>query len=149
MLRILPPVENNLNKRLVKSPKVYLRDSGILHALLDVGTRNELLGHPIVGASWEGLVIEQLMSHFSDGEAGFYRTAGGAELDLVLFSGNRKIAVECKASTVPRLERGFYQAMDDLNIDEAWVIAPVDQSYPLKENIKVISLGEVLALPGK
>ncbi|MCK9421307.1 MAG: ATP-binding protein [Bacteroidales bacterium] len=144
MVRILLPVDTNMNKRLIKAPKIYLRDNGILHALLNIHTKNELLGHPIMGASWEGLVIEQMISLFGEEDSGFYRTAGGAELDLVVRRGNRKIAIECKASLAPRLERGFYQAMDDLQIDEAWVISPVDNSYPLKNNVRVMPLGEAM-----
>jgi uncharacterized protein len=145
MVRILLPMDTNLNKRLIKAPKVYLRDSGILHTLLNIHTKNELLGHPVAGASWEGIVIEQMLSLFGEEDCGFYRTAGGAELDLVVRKGDRKIAIECKASLAPRLERGFYQAMEDLQIDEAWVISPVDSSYPLKNNVWVKSLREAIS----
>lgn len=138
-------MDTNLNKRLIKAPKVYLRDSGILHTLLNIHTKNELLGHPIVGASWEGMVIEQMISLFGEEDSGFYRTAGGAELDLVVRTGNRKIAIECKASLAPRLERGFYQAMEDLQINEAWVISPVEKAYPLKKNVWVMPLREAIS----
>ena len=102
MVRVLQPLEANLNKRLVRSPKIYLRDTGILHTLLSIKSKEDLLGHYILGASWESLVIENLLNCVPDQPAGFYRTAGGAELDLVLQSGKRKIAVECKASAVPK-----------------------------------------------
>ena len=144
MVRILLPMDTNLNKRLIKAPKVYLRDSGMLHTLLNIHTKNELLGHPIAGASWEGMVIEQMISLFGEEDSGFYRTAGGAELDLVVRKGNRKIAIECKASLAPRLERGFYQAMEDLQINEAWVISPVEKAYPLKKNVWVMPLREAM-----
>jgi len=144
MVRILQPLEANLNKRLVKSPKIYLRDTGILHTLLSIKSKEDLLGHYILGASWESLVIENLLNCIPDQIAGFYRTAGGAELDLVLHSGKRRIAVECKASAVPKPERGFYQALEDLDISEAWVIAPVNMRYPLKENVFVMSLAEAV-----
>jgi uncharacterized protein len=144
MVRVLQPFEANLNKRLVKSPKIYLRDTGILHTLLSIKNKEDLLGHYILGASWESLVIENLLNSIPDQTAGFYRTAGGAELDLVIQSGKRKIAVECKASTVPKPERGFYQALEDLDISEAWIIAPVNMRYPLKENVFVMPLVEAV-----
>jgi predicted AAA+ superfamily ATPase len=144
MVRILQPVETNLNKRLIKSPKIYLRDTGILHTLLSVRSKEDLLGHYILGASWESLVIENILNRVRDLTAGFYRTAGGAEIDLVLQTGERKIAIECKASAVPKPERGFYQALEDLDIREAWIIAPVSMRYPLKENVLVMPLEEAV-----
>jgi len=144
MIRVLPPLEANLNKRLVKSPKLYLRDTGILHTLLSIRNKEDLLGHYILGASWESLVIENILNCLPDQTSGFYRTAGGAELDLVLQFGKRKIAVECKASLAPKPERGFYQAIEDLNIDEAWIVAPVKMRYPLKENVFVLPLQEAV-----
>jgi len=144
MVRVLQPLEANLNKRLVKSPKIYLRDTGILHTLLSIKNKEDLLGHYILGASWESLVIENLLNCVPDQPAGFYRTAGGAELDLVLQSGKRRIAIECKASAVPKPERGFYQALEDLDVSEAWIVAPVNMRYPLKENVFVMSLAEAV-----
>jgi hypothetical protein len=144
MIRVLPPLEANLNKRLVKSPKLYLRDTGILHTLLSIRNKEDLLGHYILGASWESLVIENILNCLPDQTSGFFRTAGGAELDLVLQFGKRKIAVECKASLAPKPERGFYQAIEDLNIDEAWIVAPVKMRYPLKENVFVLPLQEAV-----
>jgi predicted AAA+ superfamily ATPase len=144
MIRILPPIEANLNKRLVKSPKFYLRDTGILHTLLSIRSKEDLLGHYLLGASWESMVIENILNVASDQTAGFYRTVGGAELDLVFQTGNRKIAIECKASAVPKPERGFYQALEDLDISEAWIIAPVNMRYPLKENVTVMSLADAM-----
>jgi predicted AAA+ superfamily ATPase len=144
MLRILLPVESNLNKRLIKSPKLYLRDNGILHGLLNIRTKSELMGHPVMGSSWEGVVIEHLIQRFGEQDAGFYRTAGGAEVDLLVKNGTRKIAIECKSSSAPRLERGFYQAIEDLKIEEAWIIAPVESVYPLKENVWVMPLEEAI-----
>ena len=144
MIRILPPLETNLNKRLVKSPKIYLRDTGILHTLLSIKSKEDLLGHYIMGASWESLVIENILNCIPDQTAGLTEPPGGAELDLVFQSGKRKIAVECKASAVPKPERGFYQALEDLNISEAWVIAPVNMVYPLRENVFVMPLVEAV-----
>lgn len=144
MIRLLQPFETNLNKRLIRSPKIYLRDTGILHTLLSIKNKEELLGHPILGASWEGMVIENLLNALPDKPAGFYRTAGGAEIDLIIQVGKRKIAIECKASAVPQPGKGFYQGMEDLGIEEGWIIAPVDMKYPLKKNVYVIPLIEAI-----
>lgn len=137
MVRILPPFEANLNKRLVKSPKIYLRDTGILHTLLSIKSKDDLLGHYILGASWESMVIENLLACVPDQVAGFYRTARGAEIDLVIQFREKRIAIECKASAVPKPERGLYQAMADLDVDEAWIVAPVTMNYPLNEKVIV------------
>jgi len=144
MVRLLPPCELNIKKRLVKSPKVYIRDSGVLHALLEVGTHDQLLGHPGRGASWEGLVIEQVVAALPGWRPSFYRTRAGAEIDLVLDYGRRRVAVECKVSTAPKPSRGFWTALDDLGTDEAYVVAPVDESYPLAPGVVVIPPGELL-----
>jgi uncharacterized protein len=142
ILRVLPPYAINLKKRLVKSPKIFLRDTGLLHAILDIETQNDLLGHPVLGSSWEGLVIENILSIFSDWKAFFYRTATGSEIDLILERGRNRIAVECKASSAPTLNKGFWQALTDLQIQEAWVIAPVKESYPVEKNVTVAPLGD-------
>jgi len=128
VLRVLRPYEPNLKKRLVKSPKIYIRDTGLLHALLGIEDHNDLLGHPVYGASWEGFVIENILSLLPDWTVSFYRTSSGSEIDLILEKGKRRIAVECKVSTSPSLNRGFWNAMDDLNFEEAWIIAPVKDS---------------------
>jgi predicted AAA+ superfamily ATPase len=143
MLRILQPVTSNTAKRVVKTPKIYLRDTGILHALLNIRSFEELLGHPVFGASWETLVIEQLLAGY-EGDAGFYRTPAGAEIDLVIEINRKKIAIECKASTTPSVGKGLYSALYDLQIDEAYIVAPVKEKYPIKAGIWVISLKELL-----
>lgn len=137
ILRVLPPLEANLKKRLIKSPKVYIRDSGLLHALLRIEEQNDLLGHPVYGASWEGFALENILSATSNWEPFFYRTASGTEIDLVLEKNKQRIAVEFKASTSPSVTQGFWSALDDLNCREAWVIAPVEAAYPIKENVMV------------
>lgn len=137
MIRLLPPLLPNLKKRLAKSPKLLVRDSGILHALLDIKTHDELLGHPVRGASWEGWVIENILSSCPQWKASFYRTAKGVEMDLVLENGKRRIAVECKASSSPQPEAGFWSALEDLKPDEAWIIAPVQEAYPIRKNVTV------------
>ncbi|MFL6200175.1 MAG: ATP-binding protein [Thermoanaerobaculia bacterium] len=144
MVRILEPCAANLAKRLVKSPKVYLRDSGILHSLLQIDGLDDVLAHPVCGASWEGLVIENVIAALPGWQPGFYRTAAGAELDLVLERGRRRIAVECKASMAPTVSRGFWSALEDLGIDEAWVVAPVAEPYPLRKGVTVVPLRALL-----
>ena len=140
MIRLLPPQHANLRKRLVKSPKIYIRDSGILHALLEIEDREELWGHPIYGASWEGFVIENICSELGRWSPSFFKTAAGAEIDLVLTKGQRRIAVECKASSAPEVRKGFWNALKDLEIKEAWVIAPVLETYPIEKNVFVANL---------
>ncbi len=140
MLRVLPPFLPNIGKRLVKSPKIYLRDTGILHSLLRIDRFDDLLGHPALGASWETLVLENVIAALPGWDAFFYRTAAGAEIDLVLTRGDRKLAVECKASAAPRVSRGFWTGMEDLGIENAWVIAPIRDAYPIARNVTVSSL---------
>jgi len=137
MIRLLPPYFTNIKKRLVKSPKLYIRDTGILHALLMIETRNDLLGHPVYGASWESFVIEQILSSIRGWSGYFYRTSSGNEIDLILTRGNKKIAVECKASSAPELTKGFYIAREDLHPDESWIIAPVSESYCVDRKKKI------------
>jgi len=146
VLRLLEPCEANVKKRLVKSPKVYLRDSGILHALLDIKDDGGLLGHPVVGASWEGFVIEHIVAGMPGWRPSFYRTRAGAEIDLVMHRGDRRIAVEIKASMAPTVGRGMSTAMGDLGIAHGFVIAPVAESYPIRKNITVTGLNSALDL---
>jgi predicted AAA+ superfamily ATPase len=140
VIRLLKPYEANLGKRLVKSPKVYIRDSGILHALLDIDSTDNLLGHPIYGASWEGMVIENIITCFPDWQPYFYRTADGAEVDLLLIKGSKMIAVECKASTAPAVSKGFWSAIEVLKPDQTFIIAPVNEAYPFKNGVMVMPL---------
>jgi predicted AAA+ superfamily ATPase len=140
MLRLLPPLESNTRKRLVKSPRLYLRDTGILHALLDIETYDDLLGHPVFGHSWEGAVIENVLAEMPGWRGSFYRTAAGAEIDLVLEKGGRRIAIECKASVAPAPTQGFWNALEDIGAKEAWIVAPIEGSYPLKRGVTVASL---------
>jgi predicted AAA+ superfamily ATPase len=144
MLRILSPYAANLKKRLVKSPKIYIRDTGTLHSLLDIETQNDLLGHPVYGASWEGFVIKNICSMHTDWRPYFFRSSSGAEIDLILTKGRRRVAVECKASSAPQVNRSFFNALKDLEIKEAWVLAPVVGSYPLKGKIFISALDEFL-----
>lgn len=142
LVRRLEPWHANVGKRLVKSPKVYVRDSGIAHALLGLGSAEQLLGHPIVGSSWEGFVIETLIASSPDGTAAhFYRTAAGAEIDLLLTPpGEKPWAIEIKRSLTPRLEKGFYHACEDLQPQKRIVIYPGQESFPLPNGVTVMSL---------
>ena len=144
ILRILPPFHANLKKRLVKSPKIYIRDTGLLHSLLGIETHNDLLGHPVFGASWEGLVVESVISRTPGWRHSFYRTSSGVELDLVLKRGTRTVAIECKATTAPRPTRGFWQALQDLGIDEAFIVSPVSEGYPIERGVRVVPLHDMI-----
>jgi predicted AAA+ superfamily ATPase len=145
MVRTLPPLLPNLKKRLVKSPKIYVRDSGLLHTLLGLETEDDLRGHPVFGASWEGFALEQVIQAYPGWKASHYRTATGVELDLVLEKGSRRLAFEFKASSAPAVTRGFHQAIEDLRPQRTCIVAPVDSSYPIGRSILVCSPG---ALPG-
>ncbi len=149
MVRRLQPHLANVGKRLVKSPKVYLRDSGMLHALLGLATVQDLQGHPIAGASWEGFVVEQVAASLPvDAQLSFYRTAAGTELDLVIEHRSRKVGVEIKFSSAPKPTKGFWQALQDLQIDRAYVIAPVARRYPLAEGVEVLPVADLPTLLG-
>jgi uncharacterized protein len=145
MLRVLLPDNTNLKKRLVKSPKIYIRDSGILHALLNIRTHDDLLSHPVLGMSFEGFAMENILAYARNYEPSFYRTSAGAEIDLVLRKGRRILAFELKSSTVPVVSKGFWNALDDLSPQEASVVAPVKESYPIRNAVMVRPLEEILA----
>ena len=142
LVRRLPPWHANMGKRLVKSPKVYVRDSGLVHALLDIETKESLLSHMVLGASWEGFVIENLLSCAPASVQGyFYRTSGGAEVDLLLTWPNGKMwAIEIKRSLSPKVERGFHAACSDLSPARKLVIYPGAESFPLGHDIQAIPL---------
>lgn len=146
LLRRLAPLRANIGKRLVKSPKIYVRDSGLLHALLGIEGLDGLLGHPVVGASWEGFVIENLLATApSRTLASFYRTARGAEIDLVLeMGGGRGVwAIEIKRSQAAATSKGFAVALDDLQPDRAFVVHGGKDRFPRRNNIEAISLPEL------
>ena len=149
MVRRLPPHLPNIGKRLVKSPKVYLRDSGLLHAMLGLASVRDLQGHAIAGASWEGFVVEQVAARLPpDAQLSFYRTAAGAEVDLVIEHRTQKVAVEIKFSSAPKPTKGFWQALDDLKVTRAFVVAPVSRRYPLAAGVDVLPVQELAALLG-
>ncbi|MCK5545451.1 MAG: ATP-binding protein [Desulfobulbaceae bacterium] len=140
LVRRLQPFHKNLGKRLIKSPKVYVRDTGLLHALLGLKNREQLLGHPVKGNSWEILVIEHLASCLPLGwELAFWRTSGGSEIDLLMISGGKvEIAVEIKVGLTPRPGRGFYQGCKDLQPAEEWVIYPGERIIPLNKGKTIV-----------
>jgi hypothetical protein len=147
LVRRLPPWHANLGKRLVKAPKLYLRDSGLLHALLAIPDVETLLSHPVLGMSWEGFVLENLLACAPDGVDGFfYRTSGGAEIDLLLAWPDGSLwAVEIKRSLTPKVERGFHVACDDLHPTRRFLVYPGEERYPLSAGVEVISLRELAA----
>ncbi len=145
MTRELQSFHSNLKKRLVKSPKLYIRDTGILHALLNIENFDSLMSHPVFGFSWEGLVIENICAANPEFEATFYRSSQGSEIDLILQKGNHKIAIECKVGDVPIPTRGFWMALDDIQPEITYIVAPqVESKYPVKENVWVIGLHQLL-----
>jgi hypothetical protein len=145
LLRRLPSWHANVGKRLVKSPRVYVRDSGLVHALLSLGDKEAVVSHPVVGASWEGFVVEQLLATASEGVQGFfYRTSGGAEIDLLLsFPGGRLWAIEVKRSLKPRPGKGFHSACADLAPERRFVVYPGDETYPAGNDVLAIPLPEL------
>lgn len=148
LVRRLQPYYVNVGKRLVKSPKIYIRDSGLVHALLNIVDRNALLGHPVVGGSWEGFVIENLISAAPARTVpGFYRTTGGAEVDLLLeLPGGERWAIEIKRSQAAKPTKGFHQACEDLQPAQRFVVYSGQERYPLSDNLEVIGLRELAGL---
>ena len=147
VLRRLEPLHANVGKRLVKAPKVYVRDSGLLHALLGIRNADELAGHPVAGHSWEGFVIEQILASLPPlATVGFYRTSAGAELDLVVEQGSMRVGFEIKLSSAPTVSRGFWSACQDLALSRAYVVAPVLAAYPLTEQVEVVAPQQIRAV---
>ncbi len=142
LVRRLEPWHSNAAKRLVKSPRIYVRDSGLVHALLGLATLDDVLGHPVAGASWEGFVIETLLAAAPEGtRANFYRSAAGAEIDLLLTTPNGRLwAIEIKRSLAPRLERGFHQACADLAPARRILVYPGGETYPVGADVEVMPL---------
>ena len=145
LMRRLPPLHTNVGKRLVKSPKTYVRDSGLVHSLLGISSLQALAGHPVVGASWEGFAIETLLGQVAwPATASFYRTAAGAEVDLVIdFSAGERWAIEIKRSRTARMSRGFRTALADLKPSRSFVVHAGAERYPLPGNVEAIGLQEL------
>jgi hypothetical protein len=142
MVRQLPPWFENLGKRQVKAPKVYVRDSGLLHTLLGITSRHGLEHHPKVGASWEGYAVEEILKALRPDEAYYWATHNGAELDLLLFKDGRRIGVECKRADAPTLTPSMRIALGDLKLDELRVVYPGTRRYALAKGIEVVPLAE-------
>ncbi len=149
LVRRLPSFHGNLKKRLVKSPKIYVRDSGLVHALLGLADYSALAGHPVVGPSWEGFVVENLLgSTPPQTKSSFYRTAAGAEIDLVLeIPGQDGLwAIEIKHSLAPRAQKGFHHARMDLKPTHSFIVYAGEDRYPLTEDVEVIGIREMAAM---
>ena len=146
VVRVLRPWHENLKKRQVKAPKVYVRDSGLLHALLGVTTRHDLLGHPKVGASWEGLAVNHVAAAFGTRETYFWATHAGAELDLLVPVRGRRYGFECKFQDAPGMTRSMRTALGDLSLDHLWVIYPGDAEYRIDTNVTAVPLSGVMPL---
>jgi uncharacterized protein len=142
MVRQLPPWFENLGKRQVRAPKVYVRDSGLLHALLGITNQRDLEFHPKVGASWEGYAVEEVLKSFRPDEAYYWATHNGAELDLLLFKDGRRIGVECKRADAPVLTPSMKIALKDLKLDQLYVLYPGDRTYSLAKEVKVMPLAK-------
>ncbi len=151
LVRRLQPYLTNVGKRLVKSPKVYIRDTGLLHALLNITDRDSLLGHPVVGASWEGFVTENLIDAAPPLTVpGFYRTSGGAEIDLILeLPGGPRWAIEIKRSHAAKPTRGFYEACEDLKPAKRFVVHGGTERFPISDDIEAIGVGELAGMLSK
>lgn len=148
LVRRLPAFHENVGKRLVKAPKIYIRDSGLVHSLLGLGDQESLLSHPIAGLSWEGFVIENLLRVAPEETLpSFYRTAAGAELDLILDLPNgRRWAIEIKRGLVPKPERGFHQARKDLKPAQAFVVYSGTERYSISDAVEAVGLEELCRL---
>jgi hypothetical protein len=145
MIRILPPWFENIRKRQIKSPKIYIRDSGIFHSLLQLHTLADLQGHPKLGASWEGFALEQVLTALETRDTYFWATHAGAELDLLVMVSGKRYGFEFKYADAPGRSRSMHAAIQDLRLEKLWVLYPGQQEYALDERISVIPLN---AVPG-
>ena len=142
MVRQLPPWFENLGKRQVKAPKIYVRDSGLLHTLLSVTSQHDLEHHPKVGASWEGYAVEEVLKALQPDEAYYWATYNGAEIDLILFKDGRRVGVECKRADAPALTPSMHIALADLKLDQLSVVYPGEKKYSLARNVEVVPLAK-------
>ena len=149
MLRVLSPWFENMGKRQVKAPKIYIRDTGVLHTLLQVRTLTDLKGHPKLGASWEGFALEHVIAAFGTRDAYFWATHAGAELDLLLMAEGRRFGFEFKYADAPGRSRSMLVALEDLKLEHLWIVYPGEQEYSVDEKITVCPLREITGLPSK
>ena len=147
MVRQLQPWFENLGKRQVKAPKIYFRDSGLLHHLLDIPTRHHLLGHPRVGASWEGFALEEVLRTFEPSQPYFWSTHSGAELDLVFMHKGKRLGFEFKFTEAPKLTASMRTATTDLRLDHLWVVHSGQHRFAMEQDITAIPLPQVAAIP--
>jgi len=145
VVRVIEPWFENVGKRLVKSPKVYIRDSGLLHTLLGIGDRRQLDGHPVVGGSWEGFIIDQLLAAVPKAKAYYWRTQAGAELDLLMLLKGRRIGIEIKRADAPRMTPSMASALEDLELHRLLVVYPGAVRYTLRPKVEVMSLSQCVA----
>lgn len=143
MIRVLPPWFENLGKRLVRSPKVYLTDSGLLHALFGLGDMAQIRSSPIYGASWEGFALEQTLIALGEQDAYFYGTQAGAELDLMLIRAGKRWGFEYKCTDAPKMTKSLSTAIADLRLEHAWIVYPGSQRYPLSDHAEALPLTDV------
>ena len=148
MVRILSPWHENLKKRQVKAPKIYIRDSGILHTLLQIDTLRNALGHPKLGASWEGFALETVLNFVDSRDTYYWATHGGAELDLLVFSSGKRFGFEFKFMDAPNLTRSMHVALKDLSLDHLWIVYPGNKKYTLNEKVTALPV-ESLKSPEK
>jgi uncharacterized protein len=148
LIKIIEPYYLNIKKRLIKSPKVYIRDTGLLHNLLGISSLESLYGHPSIGNSWEGFVLEQIIAMIPQTwKYFFYRTRAGAEIDLVIIDeNNKKVAVEIKYSISPKTYKGFWNALDDLSCDKAFIVYPGDEMYPISDKVYALPISNIKKL---
>lgn len=149
MLRQLQPWYASIGKRPVKSPKIYLRDSGLLHSLLDLPDQHSLLAHPRVGASWEGFALEQVLYAVGPSQAYFWAAHSGTELDLFFTQRGRHLGVEAKFNEAPSVTPSMRSALADLDLDHLWIVHPGPHSYPVSEKISALALRDIASLPGQ
>lgn len=143
MVRVLPPWFENLKKRQVKAPKIYIRDSGILHALLQLDTLHDILGHPKLGASWEGFALEHVINLVNTRDTYYWATHGGAELDLLIFESGKRFGFELKYTDAPTMTRSMHVALRDLRLDHLWAVYPGRETYALHDSVTAIPLDTV------
>jgi predicted AAA+ superfamily ATPase len=149
MVRTLQPWFANIKKRQVKAPKIYFRDSGLLHYLLGVRTERELLSHPKSGASWEGYAVEEVLKIIEADEAYYWRTHNGAELDLLVIKAGRRLGFECKRTDAPRLTPSMRTALETLDLEKLYVVYPGDRAYPLHDRVDVLPIRLLNTIPLK
>lgn len=144
MVEIVPPYHTNPGKRLIKAPKVYIADSGIAAALLDLKDFPAIAGHPSIGSIWESVVLANIKGYFPSLDVSFYRTSHGAEIDFLVSNGHKSLAIECKASLSPSLSRGTYTAIEDLKPLKTIIVSPITKGYPMAKGVEVASLSEMI-----